>query len=399
MFKRFLGFVLFLELFVTICFAQQFDVDALNAAIKPVDASGSYLPYLAAQLKGNVICGLGEASHGTHEFYTEKSRIVNYLISKDNYRSIGFEYGYSAIEPINNYLQTGRGNLRQLMKPLRLFRTEEFYRLFQSLKQFNDKQAAGTKVAIFGFDTDYFKRDIDASAKYCINYLLQHQQTYQSGPNAIKVLKKVTALGFNNMFDLPLTEQAILSGLNTEVSSQQSGPVGFAEFKKRLSILYQGTLLTDPLARDKFMAANITETQQAGKRKTIIWGHNVHLAKDTTMAQCKGMGYYLRNKYQSQYFALAFDTYQGGVTVMNGDYYVKYAFQTPQPSFSAWFASASQPNFYLPFSSNGLISGQTGNITNVFANWSIKRVLPMRPGIDFDALMFFRNTTPSQPLR
>lgn len=45
----------------------------------------------------------------------------------------------------------------------------------------------------------------------------------------------------------------------------------------------------DPFTRDKFMAANVVTEQSSHKSKTIVWAHNVHIAKDTTMAQFRGM--------------------------------------------------------------------------------------------------------------
>lgn len=390
----------------TCSLAQQQSVTWLNSHALPVDTNDknnkSYFSSLANQLKGNKICGLAEASHGTHEFSIEKNRIIKYLITQENYKYIGFEFGYSAIAPINNYLLTGKGNLKQLMKPLRLFNTNEIYELFQWVKTYNDSQSLKNKVTLFGFDTNYIESDIDASATYSADYLTAHTQQYSNAQAAISVLKKITApdLGF---FDLSDEDVAVISHLNDEIKLKGPAAVDDSgQFKKYISLLYQLSLLSNPLARDEFMAENIADYQQESKAKTIIWGHNIHLAKDTTMAKCKGMGYHLKQRYHNQYYAIGFDTFKGTVNVLDDDNekLVHHNFETQPESFSALFAKAKFPVFFIAFSNtkDDPFYNIEGNITNIYANWSKSQILPMRPGIDFDGLVFIRETSASIPL-
>lgn len=391
---------------IACCIGQQQSepLEWLNAHATPFDSGNTggemYLPLLAKELKGNVICGLGEATHGTYEFSQEKSRIVQYLVKHEGYRVLGFEFGYSAIAPINNYLLGGKGDLKKLMQPLHLFKTKEIYNLFQELRVYNETRPLKDKVSLFGFDTNYIKSDIDASALYCADYMGKNMQYSVNSKGVVAVFKKIASPNLNYLYELSEEDVAIVTALYQEVKTMGGKGADFALFKKHLSLLYQGTLLGDPLARDNFMAENINEFQKENKLKTIIWGHNVHLAKDTTMAQCRGMGYHLKQNYRDAYYALIFDTFKGSVNVLSGEDFEKHSFETSESSLSAVFARAKYPAFFMSLknSDGNPFYNVSADVTNIFANWNNRRTLPMRPGIDFDGLIFIKETTASETL-
>lgn len=399
--KKLLLSVLFTYLSFTYCVAQQQPLNWVDTHAVSIDSNKNYLPNLAAGLKDNSILGLGEASHGTHEFSVEKNRIIQYLITHKNYKAVGFESAYAVMDRINTYVLTGKGDLKQMMQPLRLFSTKELYDLFQAIKVYNDGQPDKNKVTVFGFDIDYIKADVDSSASYSLNYLGKHPDAYAHGKAAMPVLKRITTPDFGNLYEMADDEKAIISDLNNEVKTKGQSTEGYGKFKKHLSLLYQGILVTNPLARDEFMADNITNTQQESKAKTIIWSHNVHVAKDTTMAMCKGMGYYVKQKYGSQYYTIGFDTYKGSVNSIVDDAFQQNSFEMQPSSLSALFAKARFPNFFINVDNaqGNPLYNVSSNITNIFSNWGRMRTLQIRPGIDFDALLFIRETTASTELK
>lgn len=384
--------------------AQPSPLPWLNAHVHPLrlttPAPDTDLAFLGEQLRGKQLCGLGEASHGTHEFYAAKTRLIRYLVTHLHYQQLGFEYEAGAIAPLNTYVHTGTGDLRALLRPLHLYATEEIYHLVQWLAAYNHTQAAGAQVSLFGFDTNYTPAYQAAAATACLTYLQRHPTQFPAAAAAVPVLTKIGNSPTAVLFDLAEPEVAALQRLATQVqaSSQAATPLG-APFAQQLAWLYQGTLLSDPLARDRFMATNIVA--RSTPAKTILWGHNLHLAKDTTMTGYRGTGYYLRQRYGAQYYALGFDTYQGSVNVLADGHLVAHPFVAQPTSFSALLAQVTYPAFFLAYTGDAPVALRGGNrpITNINANWTTSRELPIRLGIDFDGLVFIRETTASMPLQ
>lgn len=144
-----------LLLLILVCFsakAQKFDPDLkswLNKSVISLD--DDYLKQLDKDVAGKTVVGLGEMSHGTEEVFREKNKIVQHLIRSKKYTQVGLEFYRSFIEPINAYLSGGNGDLKSIMKDLRMFKSQTFYELFQWIRTHNDANPR-YKVTVFGFD-------------------------------------------------------------------------------------------------------------------------------------------------------------------------------------------------------------------------------------------------------
>src|SRR5262245_12984428 len=56
------------------------------------------------------IVSLGEATHGTREFFQLKHRMIEYCVSQLGFTMIGFEAEYGATLAVNDYVLHGMGN-------------------------------------------------------------------------------------------------------------------------------------------------------------------------------------------------------------------------------------------------------------------------------------------------
>ncbi|WP_256003462.1 erythromycin esterase family protein [Pedobacter deserti] len=274
----------------------------------------SDLTFLKKDLKGKTIVGLGEGSHGTHEFYAIKRRIINYLIKQCGFRSVAFEAPDSIMRSINTFVQNGRGDLKQAMLGMGLYRTEEIHELFLNIRDYNQHQDSGKQVTLTGFDRrEYWP---------------------------------------------------------------------------------------DPFSRDSFMAKNVIDIVKDNDMKVILWAHNVHIMKDTT-AEYLPMGGHLQKHFGDRYFALALDTYQGSVSVLDQHRnFESHQFQTNENTLSGLMSKANSGRFYLKFNEKtDPFHVGTSLITNIYSNWGTQKTLPIRPGKDFDAILFIRQTTHSIELK
>jgi erythromycin esterase-like protein len=190
------------------------------------------LSFLLQELSGKTVVGLGEASHGTKEFYVQKTRIIDFLINKCNFKLLAFEFQQTYMAPINRYIQTGEGNLKVLMKEMALYNTEEIYNLFQLIRQYNKDKAPGDKVALTGLDHQDYWPDPYTRDKYMTENLIK----------SYEIKKSKTIVWTHNvhiMKDTTSNSMAMGSYLNQHFKNAFYA-IGFDTFKGTVNVLNNG---------------------------------------------------------------------------------------------------------------------------------------------------------------
>jgi erythromycin esterase-like protein len=91
---------------------------------------------ISKQLSSSTIVGIGESTHGTHEFFETKVEIFKELISNYGFSTIFFEAMDDNCEAINKYIQFGDGNPEELVGKLYcVYRVKEVLKLVVWLRQ------------------------------------------------------------------------------------------------------------------------------------------------------------------------------------------------------------------------------------------------------------------------
>src|SRR5215213_4878193 len=70
---------------------------------------------LRNQFQGVRIVGLGESTHGVHEFFRVKHRLVEFLVGELGFTVFALEASYAACQPINHYVMHGIGDAAALL--------------------------------------------------------------------------------------------------------------------------------------------------------------------------------------------------------------------------------------------------------------------------------------------
>lgn len=92
-------------------------------------------PRIAKQLSSHRLVGIGESTHGTHEFFVTKAELFKLLVQHHGFNTLFFESIDDHCEAINQYLKTGEGDLKKLVgKLFYVWRTEEVLALFRWLR-------------------------------------------------------------------------------------------------------------------------------------------------------------------------------------------------------------------------------------------------------------------------
>ena len=112
------------------------------------------------------IVALGEATHGTSEFFRVKHRLLAYLVEQAGFRVFAIEANQLAVEPINEYVRGGSGDVRNLMRAMfRVWNTEEVRDLIEWMRTYN-LENPGRMVEFIGFDMQDPRVPIDSVSAF-----------------------------------------------------------------------------------------------------------------------------------------------------------------------------------------------------------------------------------------
>lgn len=256
---------------------------------------------------------IGEANHGSHEFFKVKESFIKYLVEDYGLRDIVIEANFANCFRINEFITwQGEGNPEDLAKSIYVwpFRTEEFTDIITWMREFNQDKGQEEMVKLWGMDM---------------------QQAYP----ALKILQKELAQSTDNkILSIPEFEDRmdeIKYGVDDSTLSLLSQMVDSAPNEKKLILekcveiakmqkeyfdIYQsGDESMMHQFRDSCMAENVKwiYTGLKDNSKILIWAHNSHIQKinQSSMRKTVSMGNYIRNWFADTAYFIGFDFNKG----------------------------------------------------------------------------------------
>ncbi|MET3985714.1 erythromycin esterase family protein [Streptomyces sp. PvR034] len=109
---------------------------------------------LDAMIGDAKVVGLGEATHGSHEFFAMKQRVFSHLVEERGFTTFALEVSWTAGLRIDEYVQGGPGDARRTAKEALTgspWEREEFVDLIAWMRRYNDRHP-GRKVRFMGND-------------------------------------------------------------------------------------------------------------------------------------------------------------------------------------------------------------------------------------------------------
>src|SRR5436305_12434742 len=148
--------------------------DAVREAARPLAGEErDYDPLL--QLIGAArFCLLGEATHGTHEFYRERVEITKRLITEKGFTAVAVEADWPDAFRVNRYVRglsddkdanEALGGFRRF--PTCMWRNTVVRDFVEWLREYNDSRgASATKIGFYGLDLYSLYTSIEAVLGY-----------------------------------------------------------------------------------------------------------------------------------------------------------------------------------------------------------------------------------------
>ena len=119
---------------------------------------------------------LGEASHGTSEFYTVRAKLSKMLIEQKGFSAIAVEGDWPSAQHVNRYIKgygESKENVQEVLKafsrwPTWMWANEEIAEFIDWLKMHNDKRIADQKVGFYGIDMYSLWESMEEIIRYLI---------------------------------------------------------------------------------------------------------------------------------------------------------------------------------------------------------------------------------------
>lgn len=399
--------------------------------LRTTDPGGSDADLIALkQIVGNAgIVGLGEETHGTHEFIDIKARLAEFLISNKGFTTFIMENDWGSSQLVDAYINGGTGDITVIMSQSLFgsWQTQEYRTLLEWMRAYNANPAHTTKIHFLGMDCQGLSQsDFGAVETYVQTVdprqIAHVKDLYTSiiSNGALAPYGTYTQLDASTKQQHQNQAQQVYDLLqaNRQHYMDHSSSQSFALALQNARIIVQFTTFfnshtqavsqTNYYQRDGFMAENVAwiHDHEAGSNpKIIVWAHDGHIANDISYPSQDGknMGGELRVRYQDSYLPIGTTLYQGTFRIYDYPAGLIQPISPPAPNtYNYTLGQAGLPHYLLDL--RKIPSGPV-------SNWSLGYAIFLLYGLGgenlsvlaplsqlFDVIIHIQNTTPSNHL-
>jgi erythromycin esterase-like protein/predicted phosphoribosyltransferase len=293
---------------------------------------------------------IGEASHGTQEFYRERAEITKRLIAEGGFTAVAVEADWPDAYRVNRFVRgasddtTGEEALADFRRfPVWMWRNVEVAEFVTLLREYNDALAtAAPKVGFYGLDLYSLHTSMAAVVEYldgvdpeaakrareryaCFDQFGRDPQVY-AYEAGISDAEPCEQEAVQQLVELQAMRRET-AGRDGHIDADGSFS---AEQNARLVVdaeeyyraMFRGGVGSWNL-RDRHMAETLDELaahleRTSGPAKVVVWAHNSHLGDEraTELAQAGqlNLGQLARERHGDDALLVGFTTYQGTVT-------------------------------------------------------------------------------------
>jgi len=301
------------------------------------------------------IVGLGEATHGTAEFWQMRQKITRYLVEEMGFTAVLHEASFADAVYVDRYVTRGEGTALEAHAKLRSWRYQEMQDLIAWMRQYNEARPAGApELRYVGYDCALpgwagaielltaYVAGVDPGAEADV-------RTHLEG-NTVDDARWVVALLETRAEDYIAASDPEAYALALRIAQNLEPSV------EVLDALYSGG--PDLEIRESFNIENVAwileHVAQGGR--VVIWAHNFHvgntwLPDGDTEAQM--LGSRLKERYADDYYVIGSEFYGGTFQTWDvcsgtrGAFTAQTAATPKADSYAARLHGTDGPQFFL----------------------------------------------------
>jgi erythromycin esterase len=356
------------------------------------------------------VVGLGDGTHGTHEYFELKLRAIEYLVRELGFTAVAMEAPFADWTQLNDYVLGGPGDPRTILLQNRslgyfFWANDEIVALATWMREYNATRGDQPPVQIAGmdiFDT--------AGARTVVTQYFERVDPARAGS---------VRMTYSHCASRPAAEPIALCASQTEairadLAARETELTGRSSAREFVYALHGATLVAADSTgrpggllghRDEAMAdfAQFIRAHQT-TGKLVIWAHQEHLSKsDRQVDPAKSTAQYLAERLGDDFFVIGNASAEGTFNALKVD--VKagtsamQVFELPpigDDSYETAFRSATIPLLLIPLRGTTLpdwlasprrLHGGTAVGAYDFVEELSKK---------FDAVMYVDRTTPTR---
>jgi erythromycin esterase-like protein len=329
---------------------------------------------------------LGEASHGTHEFYRIRAQISKVLIAQRGFNAVAVEADWPDAYRVNRFVRGASkdsdsvealGGFQRF--PQWMWRNADVLDFVGWLREHNDQEVfEDRKCGFYGLDLYSLHASIEAVLAYLDKLDPEAAKRARHYYSCFEHFgKDITTYGYATGFRMtPSCEEAVVRNLvelrrNAMEYLQHDGQVAadaffFAEqnalvvrnaeeyYRNMFRHEVSSWNLRDTHMMESLLRLAIHLSNQRAPAKIIVWAHNSHLgdARATQMSE-RGelnLGQLVREHFGKEAVSIGFTTYDGTVTAASdwdGPAERKNVRPAHPESYEALFHDVDVRNFFL----------------------------------------------------
>lgn len=378
------------------------------------DVSEPNLAVLRATIGNARIVGMGEATHGTAEFWTMRQKLSKYLVEEMGFTAILHEAPFPNSLHIDAYVTDGVGTALEAHEKLGYWKYQEMQDLIEWIREYNlQRDPQSPELHYLGYDCAF--RRWTESAYFITEYLRVVD------PGAVDDittrLDSYTLEDARYVFDFFAGKSAEYIALSS--TEEYELILKIAENLEPAWQVWYNLMngLPDGDVREGFNIGNVNwiiENLLDGG-KAIIWAHNAHVGNiyldDIAGVPAQMLGSRLKEQYGDDYYIIGTEFYGGSFMAWEycgGTYTDFMVHQAATPGASTYthrFHEADIPLFYLDLNEVDYSMEEAGwllgpmNIRFIGADYCEQNdaayyystSLP----VHYDGIVHFESTTPT----
>jgi erythromycin esterase-like protein len=375
--------------------------DRISVAAEPLSGSPNDYDSLVEMVGEARFVLLGEASHGTHDFYRERALITKRLIYQRGFNAVAVEADWPDAYRINRYVRGEGADLDSVDAlsgfrrfPQWMWRNADVLDFVGWLREHNDDQSyPNRKAGFYGLDLYSLHASIEAVLAYldkvdpeAAKRARHHYSCFEHFGKETETYGYVAGFGLAATCEEPVVQELVALRRKTMEYLQRDGQVAADAYfcaeqnalvVKNAEEYYRSMFRREVSSwnlRDNHMMETLVslgehlDKQLGAPAKIVVWAHNSHLgdARATQMGE-RGelnLGQLVRERFSKEVVSIGFTTYTGTVTAAsNWDEPAERKNVRPahRESYEALFHQVDTPRFFLNLRDNARLTADLRN--------------------------------------